>query len=81
MAIIERRYTAEELLTLSAAPDYDNQRLELSDGELIVMAPASMKHGIIAQKKIKQYLHAAHQHPIRLDRPLGSPYAHHGYAQ
>ena len=33
MAVVERTYTAEDLLTLSHAPEYDEQRLELSDGE------------------------------------------------
>lgn len=50
MAVIERPYSAEDLLKLSAAPEYDEQRLELSDGELIIMAPASAKHGVVAMR-------------------------------
>ena len=50
MAVVERTYTADDLLVLSHASDYADKRLELSDGELIIMAPASMKHGVIASK-------------------------------
>lgn len=50
MAIAERPYTANDLLTLAHAPEYDEMRLELSDGELIIMAPASAKHGICAMR-------------------------------
>jgi len=48
MAVVERTYTADDLVVLSHSPQYDELRLELSDGELIIMAPASAKHGVIA---------------------------------
>ncbi len=50
MAVVERTYTADDLLVLSHAPEYDEKRLELSDGELIIMAPASAKHGVCAMR-------------------------------
>lgn len=47
MVVQERIYTAEDLWRLSHSPEYDEMRLELSEGELIVMSPASGKHGTI----------------------------------
>jgi Uma2 family endonuclease len=45
MVLQERLYTAEDLWELSHSPEYSEQRLELSKGILIVMAPASFQHG------------------------------------
>jgi Uma2 family endonuclease len=45
MAVQERLYTAADLWELSHSPEYDEQRLELSEGVLIVMALASIQHG------------------------------------
>ncbi len=50
MAVIERTYTADDLIGLSHSPQYDELRLELSDGELIIMSPASGIHGIITSR-------------------------------
>jgi Uma2 family endonuclease len=50
MVIRERLYTIEDLWQLSHAPEYDEMRLELNEGELIVMSPASGKHGVIAMR-------------------------------
>jgi Uma2 family endonuclease len=38
-------YSADDLWVLSHSPEYDEQRLELVEGELIVMAPAGGEHG------------------------------------
>jgi Uma2 family endonuclease len=46
----DRTYRADELLALSQSGHYQHQRIELSEGRLIVMSPASMKHGIIAHR-------------------------------
>jgi Uma2 family endonuclease len=43
--ITERLYTAADLWELSHMPDYADNHLELSRGELIVMAPAGGLHG------------------------------------
>ncbi len=48
MVTQERLYTIEDLWRLSHSPEYDEMRLELNEGELIVMSPASGKHGVIA---------------------------------
>jgi len=45
MAIQEKIRTAEDLWELSHRPEYADMRLELSEGRLIVMSPASWKHG------------------------------------
>jgi Uma2 family endonuclease len=63
MAVVERTYTADDLLVLSHSPEYSEMRLELSDGELIIMSPASGSHGIIAS---------------RLDRLIGNFADEHG---
>lgn len=47
MVVQERFYTAQDLWTLSHLPEYDSRRLELSEGELIEMSPASGKHGVL----------------------------------
>ena len=47
MVTRERLYTIEDLWQLSHSPEYDEMRLELNEGELIVMSPASGKHGVI----------------------------------
>jgi Uma2 family endonuclease len=41
----EMAYSADDLLALSRSPEYIHMRLELSEGRLIVMSPASWKHG------------------------------------
>ncbi|MBL8153647.1 MAG: Uma2 family endonuclease [Anaerolineae bacterium] len=46
MQIQEMVYTVDDLLRLSQSADYAAQRLDLSDGRLIVMSPASWKHGM-----------------------------------
>jgi Uma2 family endonuclease len=50
VVVQERSYTAHDLWTLSHLPEYDSRRLELSEGELIEMSPASGKHGTLASK-------------------------------
>jgi Uma2 family endonuclease len=45
MAIQEKIRTAEDLWELSHRPEYADMRLELSEGRLIVMSPASWIHG------------------------------------
>lgn len=46
----ERTYTAADLWELSHSPEYANMRLELSEGKLIIMSPASYAHGKRANK-------------------------------
>jgi len=41
----ERLYSAADLWELSHSPEYKDKRLELSEGVLIVMAPAAFQHG------------------------------------
>lgn len=50
MTVQERLYTAVDLWELSHSPEYDEKRLELSAGVLIVMAPAGTQHGKYASK-------------------------------
>jgi Uma2 family endonuclease len=50
VVVQEHLYTAHDLWTLSHLPEYDSRRLELSEGELIEMSPASGKHGTLASK-------------------------------
>jgi Uma2 family endonuclease len=50
MAIQERVYTADDLWELSHSAEYEDKRLELSEGELIEMSPSGGKHGGIAGK-------------------------------
>lgn len=50
MTLLERTYTADDLWELSTAAGYADQRLELSEGELIVMSPSGGNHGIIAMQ-------------------------------
>jgi Uma2 family endonuclease len=50
MAIQDKIRTAEDLWELSHRPEYADMRLELSEGRLIVMSPASWKHGGLASK-------------------------------
>jgi Uma2 family endonuclease len=50
MAVVARTYTVEELWELSTAPEYADQRLELSEGELIVMSPTGLQHGWISNR-------------------------------
>jgi Uma2 family endonuclease len=52
--VVEIRYhSAEELWELSHTPEYADMRLELSQGELIVMSPVSWKHGTAAAKILR----------------------------
>ncbi|MBC7814124.1 MAG: Uma2 family endonuclease [Burkholderiales bacterium] len=41
----EKVYTADDLWQLSQSPEYADMRLELDDGELIVMSPSGGLHG------------------------------------
>jgi Uma2 family endonuclease len=50
MAVQERLYSAADLWGLSHSPDYDEKRLELSEGILVVMTPAGIEHGSFAMK-------------------------------
>lgn len=45
MAVQEKLYTADDLWTLSHLPENAGRRFELSEGVLIEMAPAGLKHG------------------------------------
>lgn len=46
--IREKFYSAEKLWELSHAPENDSRRFELSEGVLIEMSPAGLKHGTLA---------------------------------
>jgi Uma2 family endonuclease len=48
MTLLTRTYTAEDVWELSTAPEYADLRLELSEGELVIMSPAGGSHGVIA---------------------------------
>lgn len=48
MAVQQRTYTVEEFLEIARQPEYEGQRLELLDGELIVMPPSSPLNSEIA---------------------------------
>jgi Uma2 family endonuclease len=50
MVIREQLYTVADLWRLSHSAEYDENWLELSEGELIVMSPAGGKHGGIAAR-------------------------------
>jgi Uma2 family endonuclease len=61
MVVRERLYTAEDLWELSHSPEYNEKRLELSEGVLIIMAPAGIQHGNFAMKlghRIAAYVEA-----------------------
>ena len=53
MVVQAKTYTAEDLWELSHLPEYAEMRLELSVGELIVMAPSSWQHGVASSKFIR----------------------------
>jgi Uma2 family endonuclease len=59
----ERVYTAADLWRLSHERAHADSRLELSEGRLIVMSPASVKHGMLAS---------------RFDRAIGNFVEEHG---
>ena len=48
--IHQKFYTAEELWELSHTPENDTRRFELSEGILIEMSPAGLKHGTLAMQ-------------------------------
>lgn len=50
MTTRDKTYTADDLWTLSHAPQYANKRLELIDGELYEMTPAGGEHGEITME-------------------------------
>lgn len=50
MVVREQLYTADDLWRLSHDPEYDAMRLELSEGNLIIMPPAGGKHGALSGK-------------------------------
>lgn len=48
MAVQQQTYTVEEFLEIAQQPEYENTRLELLEGELIVMPPSSPLNSEIA---------------------------------
>jgi len=48
MTIQEKKLTIEQFWELAQQPQYDNKRLELIDGEVIVMSPSSLRNSEIA---------------------------------
>ena len=66
MVVGVRYYTAQDLWELSHSPEYANMRLELSQGELIVMSPVSWKHGVAAIKAGKVILDFVEAHNLGL---------------
>jgi Uma2 family endonuclease len=56
MVVREIFYTADDLWELSHLTEYDEMRLELSEGNLIIMSPAGGKHGGLAGE-IYVYVH------------------------
>jgi Uma2 family endonuclease len=64
MVVREKFYSADDLWELSHDPEYDEMRLELSEGNLIIMSPAGGKHGGLATD-LSVYIHQ-HVKPRRL---------------
>lgn len=61
--VTEQTYTADDLLALSQQPEYDHLRLDLIDGVLHMMSPASWKHGELAwYLALKLGLHVLEHH-------------------
>jgi len=52
MTLLTKTLTAEDLWELSHSEEYRDFRLELSNGELIVMAPASFEHGKVGAESL-----------------------------
>jgi Uma2 family endonuclease len=50
MAVQEKFYSADDLLELSQSPEYSEMCLELSEGDLVIMTPAKMQHGVTAME-------------------------------
>jgi Uma2 family endonuclease len=48
MAVQQRSYTVEEFLAIAKSEEYESSRLELLDGELLVMPPSSPLNSQIA---------------------------------
>ncbi|MCC6612918.1 MAG: Uma2 family endonuclease [Anaerolineae bacterium] len=53
MVVQAKYHTAEDLWELSHLPEYVDMRLELREGELIVMAPSSWQHGVASSKFLR----------------------------
>ena len=64
MVVREKLYTVDDLWTLSHDPEYVEMRLELSEGNLIIMSPTGGKHGGLATE-LAVYVHQ-HVKPRKL---------------
>jgi Uma2 family endonuclease len=64
MVLKERLYTADDLWALSHSAEYDEMRLELREGELIVMPPAGIQHGGYASKMDRLIGNFSDQHNL-----------------
>lgn len=84
MTLLAQTYTADDLWELSSAPEYAGCRLELSEGEMIILSPAGGNHGIIALRLgriIGDFVDAHHlglvfgaETGFVLDTPTGGAY-------
>lgn len=64
MALNERLYTANDLWELSHSSEYNEMRLELREGELIVMPPAGIQYGGYASKLDRMIGNFSDQHHL-----------------
>ncbi|MCY3572938.1 MAG: Uma2 family endonuclease [Chloroflexi bacterium] len=64
MAIQETVLDVDAVWDLSRQPEYDNKRLVLIDGELIVMSPVKQMHGLLAVRLSACLLLYADEHGL-----------------
>lgn len=64
MQIHTRLISADEFWTLANSPTFQDKRLELVEGELVIMSPAGGSHGAVAMRWGARILEFVEQHDL-----------------